>query len=293
MEESQERDARRAQRQVQDHLIAAHKQLGAHSLEIDFVEAIYHPTNSLPDLNYLTPRRRTAWIPKADIQRGMEFLTEHGRTPRVQYIEGLFPPLFAKQLIELGLQLEQDTPLMIYRKAGLLGTIPPVPELPTPPDGVRVEIVKDQRGVEMWWYVWRNAHYDVLTLGVEPLHVGRDMAALHSGQQIEILLHRYSFPVGVARVSIQDKSAHLVALALMSEVRTDEMSRLLYAAALKAAVEQGCELIFAPGATEQDRKICRLLGFVDSGSMVCYAARKPTKESTHERLMAEPVLTLR
>jgi hypothetical protein len=294
VDETLQRETRRVLRQVQDHLYSAHATLGAEKEELGLVEVIHHPTNSLPDLNYITPRRKTAWVSANDIEMGIDYMRQIARTPRVQYIEGLFPPLFARTLTGLGLQAEREVPLMIYKKGGFNDVKPPLLIPPDKPVGVSLERVSDQRGIETWWYVWRNAHYDVLTLGVEPLVVGRDMAALQLGHQIDIVMHRYTFPIGVARVSIQKDTAHLLGIALMREHRTPEMIKLLQLAAMQAAFEHGCEIIFAPGETEDDRRLCRELGFSDLGSMVCYTVKEESGlEDKHGIILSQPILTLR
>jgi hypothetical protein len=288
-----ERETKQILRQVQEHLFHAHLSLGAVQDSVGMVEVLHHPTNPLGMLNYVTPRRNTAWVSRGMIQPGLERLRKLERTPRVQYVEGLYPPMFAKELRTLDLKVEREVPMMVYRPTGINGTIPPAATLPEAPDGVTIQPATDQRSIELWWYVWRNAHYDVLTLGVEPLFVGRDMAALKSGQQIDILAYRQGFPVGVARVSIHDKTAHILALALMKEARTPQMTKLLQAAAMKAAVERNCALIFAPGETDEDRKLCREMGFVDFGSIVCYAAESDTaREESNDSFLDQPVLAL-
>lgn len=283
-------------RQVHEHLLQAHTDLGAFRETISVVDVIHHPINPLPDFNYVTPRRNTAWVSGQYVKQGLDRLKQLGRTARVQYLEGLFPPLFAKTLLELGLSLERETPLMIYRSGGADTMLPP--HSGNTNSGVQIQMVADQRGIEMWWYVWRNAFYDVLTLGVEPLVVGRDMAALLTGKHIDILMMRYNFPIGVARLSVQqqNKSAHIVALAMMKEARTPDKMRSLLAAALRAALQRGCELVFAPGETEEDRRLCRELGFIDVSSIVCYVANPSTGvkggKDSHESLV-QPLLTLR
>lgn len=298
MDDEAIKETRRLLRQVQDHLFLSQTNLGAERETIGLVDVIHHPANPVPDLNYVTPRRNTAWVAGNHIQQGLNRLNELGRISRVQYIEGLYPPLFAKTLRDLGLVIERETPLMIYKVGGITSVTnaPTPPEAPSIPEGVRVEMVHDQRGLELWWYVWRNAFYDVLTLGVEPLIVGRDMAAIRLGQQIDILLHRNQFPVGIARVSLQPEtnSGHIVALALLREARSRELSRVLYTTALKAALERNCTLIFAPGETEEDRELCRALGFIDMGSMICYVQRiEPPKEGSDDGILVQPVLALR
>jgi hypothetical protein len=291
-EAAEERETRRILRQVQDHLIHVHTTLGAVRETVGMVDVFHHPGNPLPNLNYVTPRRNTAWVSGQMVKQGLDHLHSFGRVPRVQYIEGLFPPLFAKTLRDLSLQVERETPVMVYKPEGINGHTPPPIPPSAMPDGVTIDRVNDQRGIEAWWYVWRNAFYDVLTLGVEPLFVGREMAALHLGQQIDFLAYRYGFPVGVARLSIQGETAHLAALALLKEVRTPAMTRAMQVAALQSAVELEASLVFAPGETDAERRALRELGFLDFGSIVCYAAPgEKTREEQHVIPLEQPVLS--
>jgi hypothetical protein len=225
------------------------------------------------------------------VQQGIEHLKKYERSARVHYVEGLLPPLFAKTLRDLGLKVERETPIMVYKADGINGKMPPPPGQPALPDGVAIEQVSDQRGIEAWWYVWRNAFYDVLTLGVEPLFVGRDTAAMRLGQQVDFLLYRYGFPSGVARVSIQSETAHILALALLKEIRTPSMLHALQTAALKGALASKARLIFAPGESETERRLNRGLGFVDFGSIVCYSSEEKTRPETHVNPVEQPVLS--
>jgi hypothetical protein len=291
---AEEKESRRILRQVQEHLINVHTNLGAKQDTVGMVDVFHHPTNPIPNLNYVTPRRNTAWVSGTMVEQGLNHLRTFGRTARVQYIEGLFPPLFAKTLRDLKLEVERETPLMIYKPDGINGhQPPPLPTTLNLPDGVSIEQVNDRTGVELWWYVWRNAFYDVLSLGVEPLFVGRDMAAMRLGQQLDFLAYRYGFPVGVARLSIQGETAHILALALLKEVRNPAMTRSLQTAVLKGAVERKAKLIFAPGETDADRRLGRELGFVDFGSIVCYSApAEKARETQHDNNpLEQPVLS--
>lgn len=296
MDSAAVKETRRLLRQVQDHLLQAHLLLGAEQHNLGMVDVIYHPTNRVGELNYVTPRRNTAWVSGNFVEDGLKHLIDLSRTPRVHYIEGLFPPLFAQTLRELNLSPEYEIPVMIYTREGIDGVLPPPVSLPDIPEGVRYEQVSDQRGIELWWYVYRNAIYEVLTLGVEPLIVGRDIAALYHGKQLDIILYRYQFPVGVVRLSLQreNDTAHILALALMHEVRTTDMTRLLLAVGMQAAIDRGYKLIFAPGEAEADRRLLRGMGFMDFGSIVCYAARS---ERPHQGMpddaLVKSVLTFR
>lgn len=289
------KETRLVLRRIQDHLFQAHAAFGAEHETVGLVDVIHHPTSRLPDLNYVTPRRNTAWVSGKFVQGGLDQLQSLDRVPRVQYIEGLYPPLFARTLRDLGLEAETEMPLLAYSP----GTIHHPPPLPKPeiPPGVRLELVHDQRGTDLWWYVWRNAYYDVLTLGVEPLAVGRDAAAQQLGQEVDVIMHRHNFPIGVVRVGVQSgttKSAHIIALALLKEAHTPPLTKLLLAAAMRAALARGCTLIFAPGVREDSPVFIHDLGFIEVGSMVCYAARSANvNEVVEHDTLVQPVLALR
>ena len=284
------KETRRRLRRVQDHLTRSNLNLGARREAVGLVDVIYHPDNTTPYLNYVTPRKNTAWVPGDEIDRGLDFLRERGLMPRVHYIEGLFPPVFAKTLRALNLKVERETPVMVYQAPDHPRTV----MKPALPSEVTIAYADDQRGIALWWYVWRNAYYDVYATGVEPLFVGRDMRETFLGNQIDILLFRHGFPLGVARLTLHDdETAHIMALALLQEARTPEMTRALYAAATSAALDRGCSLVFTAGESEDDRRLCRELGFVDSGSIVCYAERLNKAHGATDDTLAQPVFVLR
>ncbi|MDX1993878.1 MAG: hypothetical protein SF029_15940 [bacterium] len=283
------KESRRVLRLVHEHLAQAHLNLGAQQEHSGLVDVIYHPTSRLPYLNYVMPRRNTAWIPGPEVENGLAKLREKARNPRVIYIEGLFLPLFAKTLRELHLQVEQETPIMAFRLTAdaHLDSVKPSPT----PDGFSVCPVNDQDGLGMWWYVWRNAYYEVLTRGVEPIYIGHDMRAVTLGQQVDLLLYHSGYPVGVTRLTVHGESAHLSALAVMREFREPATYRLLVHGALRAAQERGCRLVFTTGDDDTERKLLREVGFVDFGSILCYAESGETSRED-ARELAQPVFAL-
>lgn len=288
MDDAAIREARRVLRQVHTHMSEAHHHLGAQVEDLGLVEVLHHPSSTLPHLNYVSPRRNTAWIPSPEIEKGLKWLREHDRVARVYYVEGLFPPLFAKSLRELGLSVEREIAIMTYK----------VEEKPdrrsmTPPDGVYAREVNDQDGIALWWYVWRNARYDVVANGVEPVYVGKDMRELVLGNQADIILYQHTFPIGVARLTLNNETANITALAVMKEARKPENVQLLYETALDTAISRGCKLIFTSGESEEERRLCRKLGFVDAGSIVCYAdSSVPNQEVSDDDHVEQPAFIL-
>jgi hypothetical protein len=268
----EERESKRLLRSFYEHLLESHLILGAHIEPLGLVEVVHHPTSSLPELNYATPRRKTAWISAKDVEVGLSYLRTIHRIARVQYIEGLFPALFATPLKELGLQIDQRAPILVQRFIDPLHTLPL-------PSGYTLE-----RGTgELWWDVWRSQAYHLYTLAVEPLSLGGN-----DPNQIDLVLRYEGVAIGIARVSQQTQTAHLAAIA----IQTEHSAALdgLYARALQTALSDKVEMVFAPH-TEAGRK----MGLVQVGTMVCYAdlsdvKRERSYDNTH---MAQFVLTLR
>jgi hypothetical protein len=289
MDDSAVKETRQILRRIQDHLFQAHSALGVTHESVGFVDVVYHHANTVPDLNYATPRRNTAWVSGKFIQQGLERLRALSRLPRVQYIEGLYPPQFAKTLSDLGLEPERATAIMAYTLDDPRQKLPRT----SSPAGVRLETVTDQRANKLWRALWGDDSFDVLTLGVEPLEVGGEAP---DAQTVDILMRRDDAPIGVMRLSIQPstRSAHVVALALLHAERTQRLTKLLLTSALRAALKQDCTMVFAPGESDDDRDLARKLGFVDVGTMVCYAARSEsvTEVQGHDNLL-QPVLARR
>src|SRR5258706_7776090 len=118
---SNERESKHILRQIQDHLGEMHTKLGALRESVGMVEVFHHPSTNAPMLNYITPRKNTAWVSSSYLQQGLTHLAQQGRLPRVEYIEGLYPPAFARTLRDLGLELERETLIMVYKPGGIAG----------------------------------------------------------------------------------------------------------------------------------------------------------------------------
>lgn len=269
-DEDQVREMRRILRQIHTHLTEASLAQGAAREGVGLVDVIHHPTNGLPSLNYVTPRRNTAWISGKDIESGLDDLRGRQRPARIEYIEGLFPPLFAKTLDELGLEVVSEQAMMVFQQGVhtlRLGG--------GRPDGVAFDEARDHHAAALWWYIWRNAHYDVITSTAEPAFIGGDLAHIARGAQINILMYRYGFPVGAAQVSVltANHSAQISALAVMKQWRTPEFVRALQAYTVKAALDAGASLVFITGVAEHERPLLREVGLADCGSVVCYGEK--------------------
>ena len=292
MSDAAVKESRRILRRVQEHLSQAHLNLGATAEPIGLVDVVYHPTNPHPRLNYVSPRKNTVWVPTPEIQKGVDRLRVLKRKPRVIYIEGLYPPLFAKSIRDLGLVVEHEVALLTRKIEA--GQFPPGEPLRLP-DGLRLEEVVTPETSVLWGYVWHNAGPDTLTKSIEPLQIDAATPSPAPANQVDILLYKNNNPSGVTRLTLYENTAHIVALAaLATEAQTPDLVKLLYEIALHWAAQRQCTLVFTTTERESDRQICHALGFVDSGSAVCYveATDQPKEENVDERV-AQSVFALR
>ena len=285
MERAEVRQARETIRRVENHLRQSHVNMGAIEESIGMVDVIHHPYTHLATVNYVTPRRKTAWVSNSYIEQGIDYLREQGRRVRVRFADGLFPPIFARSLRDLDLTLETETSLMVYRK------VQDHLDITLPPD-VQFSFVTNHESMAIWWYVWRNAFYNVAVSNVEPVYIGQAMRDVYLGHQINIIMYKNRFPIGVSRVTLHEGTAHIAAHAIMQEFYRPEWDKTLRLVAMDAALTEGCDLIFVSGSDDMTRTRYRELGFIDSGSIVCYADTKAEIEDVLHDTMAQSVLII-
>ncbi len=265
MNRDEQRESRTILRRIEAHLRQSHIDMGAKEEAQGFVDVIHHESSQLRTLNYVTPRRNTAWVSGNHLQQGIDVLREKERTVRVRFVEGLYPPIFIRALRDLRLDVEEETPIMVYKKKN------EPRKMASYPSDVSFTRAKTSRDLSIWWYVWRNAYYDVAVSSVEPLLIGRDMQDVYFGKQVNIVMYRHNYPMGVMRLTFHEGSAHLVAYALLKELRQPEWEKVIREVALDMALSEGADLIFVAGKTDAERKLYRNMDFIDSGSIVSYA----------------------
>ena len=138
-------------------------------------------------------------------------------------------------LRDLDLHVEQEVAIMTCKLEQRSSSRQSVPL----PDDTRIEVVKDQEGIALWWYVWRNARYDVVTNGVEPIYIGKEMREIVLGNQIDVILYKGNFPIGVARLTLNGDTANIAAVAVLKEARNPDTLRALYQTGLNTAADRG------------------------------------------------------
>lgn len=286
MSQEQIKEARTILRRVEAHLRQSHLDMGAEDEALGFVDVIHHASSSLPSLNYVTPRKNTAWVSSQYIQKGLDTLKDMGRVSRVRFAEGLYPPAFLGSLRELGLKVEAELPIMVFKSGD-------AQQAPTLPNDLSFSRADSAESLALWWYLWRNAYYDVAVSGVEPLAIGRDLRDVYFKRQLNLVMYRHRYPMGALRMTLHEGSAHLVAHAMLKELREPSWERLIREVALDAALKEGADLVFATGKSEAERQIYRSMGFLDAGSIVSYA--EPMDDSAPKNAddhLAESVLVV-
>ncbi len=194
LEAAQVREIRQLLRQVDACLRVRRELHGAQHESVGLTDVYWHPDNLHPALNLVVPRRNTAYVPVADVQRGLQRLRELGRPARLQYIEGLFPPQYRDQLQSVGLRPEVRAPLALR---------PLTPDHPGPHTHGDEHRVIRETGDILCVEVWHQQHPIGLTrlgLGAEAAYINllewRDQTGL------EALLHTAMAAANEAHASL-------------------------------------------------------------------------------------------
>lgn len=279
------KEARTTMRRVHEHVLHVHENLGIEMATEGFVDVTVHPQSSYAALNYITPRRNTAWVSAQYIEAGLQALRSRNRVPRLRLAEGLFPPLFTRSLRDLGLVAEQETPIMVLRaEHGFT-----MPDLPA---AVQVSQANDATSVGAWLYTWRSVWQDGPSSEIMPLLLQTDLRNTHLGEQINLIIYRYGSPVAAMRVTLHERSALLSVPAMLPHHSDPSLKQLLQQASIRTALDAGCDLIFSAGQTPDEREQARSLGFQDAGSLLSYVQSDLSEDIQDHEPLAQPVLIL-
>jgi hypothetical protein len=270
-------------RQIEDHLRHAHDTIGVQRESIGFVEVVHHPTYILPALNYVTPRRKMALVPGKHVEDGIGILRDYRRSARMLYIEDLFPSFFGQALQKIGLSPQTRFPLCVIDLAQ------PIPTH-TLPNDLSVNTVINQQGLEIWSLVWRNANYRVYGTPLEPLQIGKHH--IDQNKVVDVMLYHHHTPMAVARLTIHNTTAHLMARALLQGTQPLHLHQSLIQVASQTAKEQACTLLFVCDSDVEPLLSSSDLSCQQEGSMLCYTdSIDTTGEETHDTVEQSILLT--
>jgi ribosomal protein S18 acetylase RimI-like enzyme len=277
MNDSTVKQIRQILRQVQSHLTEVHVRQGAEQEQVGLVEVLHHPTSTSPELNYVTPRKNTAWVSIPEVTNGLKVLKNHARALRVMFIEGLFIPAFGDRLASAGLARESELRVMALQLDPMeLETVSPdeFDSDETLTLGTMAFVnVSSRAESALWWYLWRNAHYDVVTQTAELRFIESSFKQISDGHQVDLIMRIGGIPAGVASLTLSTDrtSAQISSFALARETRSLPHAQQLLEEAIEQAKAKGISMIFFALGDVLLNTASQALGFVDCGGIVCYA----------------------
>jgi N-acetylglutamate synthase-like GNAT family acetyltransferase len=265
-------------RRVDEHDQAVAHEEGAQRQSLNMLDVVYHPTNPLPNLNYITPRRGAAWVSTNAVQQGLERLAELGRAPRLLYFEGLMPPIFRQSLAEFGLQWAGESSIFATSE---LANLPPLSPPFTSTQAAELD------GLARWWHARNEMLAGGLPRQTDVRVIERMARMTERGQAHYMSIERQGSIVGLASLRIESglRSAEINAF---HHAEGDlECARALMTSALRSAAERDCDLVFTAEAMA-DQAWLGEFGFSRLGSVVAFAARLNQQETFHDRV-AQPL----
>lgn len=261
-------------RRVDDHDQAVALEEGARRESLNMLDVVYHPTNPLPTLNYLTPRRGAAWVSTNAVQDGLYRLAELGRAPRLLYLEGLMPPIFRQSLESLGLQLAGES--QIYACAA--------PDSVAASDtGFVVTIASQTAALLRWWYARSYILAGGIQRQTDGMIVERMRHQIEAGRACFLELWHGMQTIGVASLRLQPALHSAEVSAFHLSTQDEAAAKVLMAEALHVAAAAGCDLVFVAEALADDHWL-QELQFMSLGSVVAFAARVSSKVNPDDRL---------
>lgn len=280
MDESAVKESRVMLRQIQDHLLAVHALAGATQESAGMVDVLYHPTNPLPQLNYVLPRKNTAWVPTGTIEQGLLRLVDLKRQPGFQYIEGLFPPQFGETLRKIELEPESVRPVFAFRPGGSGGVSSPRPAV-RPGADQRIRRVDAARGARLWAQAQGNGWLALLP---------NALPVPDAAQAYDLVAYQAHAPAAILRIEVQPHTgtAHFAAL---SQRAGSDVTLALLAAGVRSALRHGGKLVFALPERSAFAEVLADLHFVELGRLLRYAPARAASELEHSHgHLAQPVL---
>lgn len=268
-----EREERKVLRSIQDHFNHTLRASGAVREQIGTVDVYFHPSNSDPFLNCVTPHKGVAWVRYADLQAAFGGLERLGRVPRLVFQDALFPRAFCQQLEIMGLTLEDQRVIMAYQP--LVGPLMldeiPLGCLPEhPPAPVTAWIATERADLATWLRVFNAGYFNTELITVPPEAVDALEHASAEGTQRFVLAHYERTALGAARLAIRPPTAQIETLVTAPLWHGMGLEIGLIMTAVREAEARGCEITFTIAPTFETRAIYRRLGFEDVAHLLTY-----------------------
>jgi GNAT superfamily N-acetyltransferase len=234
--------------------------------QLGTVDVYFHPTNPDPYLNCVTPHRGVAWVRRDDLNQAFAGLERLGRIPRLMFQDALFPAAFQQQLRLMGLTLEDQRTILVYRPLYgpfLSGETPRgrVPEAFDP--AVSISIPRTAQELAVWLRVFRAGYYNTELLAVDPTIVGHLVVAAGQGEKVFVMANYEHAPLGAARLDVRDATAEIEAVVTAPLWHGMGLESALVTAAVQTVMARGVDIIFAVAPAGDFARLYSHLGFVE------------------------------
>lgn len=269
------RSERQTFRAIQEHILMQRRRAGAAYTQLSTVGVIFHPDSADADLNLVTPHQGVAWTRGEDLRQGFQLLEARHRIPRLQYLSGLFPDAFARQLGLYGLGLESSVPIWLY--SPIQGPFPPNEKpygrLSVPNHQaleIEIEVVENRSMLANWLRIYRSANYGVELTQVDPDELDMLADAQKYNEAVFILGYYHNTPMAALRAIIGFNAAELGDPEIIWPWAGLGFEEALTTFTVNLLLEHGIETIYLMGDGRQDSNMLMRLGFVQSTQLLTY-----------------------
>lgn len=268
------RSERQTLRAIQEHRLLRCRRAGAAYTQISTVGVVYHSERADATLNLVTPHQGVAWTRGEDLKQGFKLLERRGRIPRLEYLRGLFPEAFSRQLALYGLQLENESTVWLY--SPIQG---PFPDGESPfgrptengyLEGFHVEEVNTQRTLGIWLRMFRSAAYGVDIPSVDIHDIEPLQQERVNGDSIFVLGYYHNTPIAALHIVVGPKAAEIIEPAIIAPWSGMGFEEILIGFAVQLLQLRNRETVYTVTNNGESGQRYLRLGFIQITQVVTY-----------------------
>jgi ribosomal protein S18 acetylase RimI-like enzyme len=273
------RSERQTLRAIQQHILALKTRAGGAYTQISTVGALFHPNTAQPDLNLVTPHQGVAWTRNDDLNEAFDLLESRGRKARLQYLRGLFPEAFERQLALYGLHRETQTPIWVY--APIEGPFPP-DEIPFGRiqhqgfdlDDFSVEIATTREQTADWLRIYRSAAYGVDLPGTDRVELELLRNEQKQGHSLLLIGTHHDTPIIAAKLTVGHDAAEIEEPMILPDWAGMGFEEAVIAFAVHQLRQDSHRVIYTAGDPSYHRDLYLRMGFIKMTQLVTFVRAK-------------------
>ena len=259
-----DRNERQRLRYLQEHLLNQCLLAGADYTPISTVGTIFHPQLDHPDLNLIIPHRGVAWTRTDDVMEAFEYLKDHHRQPRFQFLEKLFPEAFHQQLMLKGLKPQPARHIWIYE---------PVQGPVLPDETIYGQaFYQPQNG-----YKGSGIHFSIrLVKTSDEMEIWRSFTHIEEDLIAPMIVHRWlgyqnDEPIAALQSTFENQNTEILAPIIQPEWQDFGFEKTLINAALLNALEVSSRMVYLVDESKKQASHYEALGFVFFTRLLTFA----------------------